>query len=140
MDSQFKAFLDSTQFLWKGKMLASKPAGIFYATSSQGGGQETAAEWCQSLIWLGLDLIDVCVSPARDCGWLEMRLIWLGLDLIGVCVSPARELKGGSPYGAGTCTDDGSRNPIGLELEQAFHKGNILSTLQAAQGRYSPNF
>ncbi|XP_052733895.1 NAD(P)H dehydrogenase (quinone) FQR1-like isoform X1 [Vigna angularis] len=43
MASQFKAFHDSTQFLWKGQMLASKPAGIFYATSSQGGGQETAA-------------------------------------------------------------------------------------------------
>jgi len=42
MASQFEAFLESTQFLCKTQMLARKPAGIFYSTSSQGGGQETA--------------------------------------------------------------------------------------------------
>lgn len=42
MAAQFKAFLDSTQYLWKAQMLACKPAGIFYSTSCQGVGQETA--------------------------------------------------------------------------------------------------
>jgi len=43
MAAQFKAFLDSTGGLWKTQQLAGKPAGIFYSTGSQGGGQETTA-------------------------------------------------------------------------------------------------
>ncbi|KAG0471089.1 hypothetical protein HPP92_015635 [Vanilla planifolia] len=41
MAAQFKAFLDSTGGLWRTQQLAGKPAGIFYSTGSQGGGQET---------------------------------------------------------------------------------------------------
>lgn len=41
MAAQFKAFLDSTGMLWRTQQLAGKPAGIFYSTGSQGGGQET---------------------------------------------------------------------------------------------------
>jgi len=40
--AQFKAFLDSTEYLCKTQQLAGKPAGIITSTSSQGGGQETA--------------------------------------------------------------------------------------------------
>lgn len=43
MAAQFKAFIDSTGGLWKTQALAGKPAGIFYSTGSQGGGQETTA-------------------------------------------------------------------------------------------------
>ena len=38
-----------------------------------------------------------------------------------------QELKGGSPYGAGTYAGDGSRQPTKLELEQAFHQGKYIS-------------
>lgn len=41
MSAQFKAFLDATGGLWRTQQLAGKPAGIFYSTGSQGGGQET---------------------------------------------------------------------------------------------------
>uniref|UniRef100_A0A0D3BG58 NAD(P)H dehydrogenase (quinone) n=1 Tax=Brassica oleracea var. oleracea TaxID=109376 RepID=A0A0D3BG58_BRAOL len=41
MAAQFKAFLDETGGLWRTQQLAGKPAGIFYSTESQGGGQET---------------------------------------------------------------------------------------------------
>lgn len=41
MAAQFKAFLDATGGLWRTQALAGKPAGIFYSTGSQGGGQET---------------------------------------------------------------------------------------------------
>jgi NAD(P)H dehydrogenase (quinone) len=41
MAAQFKAFLDSTGMLWRTQQLAGKPAGIFFSTGSQGGGQET---------------------------------------------------------------------------------------------------
>lgn len=43
MAAQFKAFLDATGGLWRTQQLAGKPAGIFYCTGSQGGGQETTA-------------------------------------------------------------------------------------------------
>jgi len=43
MAAQFKAFLDATGGLWRAQALAGKPAGIFYSTGSQGGGQETTA-------------------------------------------------------------------------------------------------
>lgn len=41
MCAQFKAFLDATGSLWRTQSLSGKPAGIFYSTASQGGGQET---------------------------------------------------------------------------------------------------
>ena len=43
MAAQFKAFFDATGGLWRAQTLAGKPAGIFYSTGSQGGGQETTA-------------------------------------------------------------------------------------------------
>ncbi|TKY66638.1 NAD(P)H dehydrogenase (quinone) FQR1 [Spatholobus suberectus] len=112
MAAQFKAFLDTTQYLWKAQMLASKPAGIFYSTSSQGGGQETAPFTAiTQLVHHGM--IFVPIGYTFGPGMFEMK-----------------ELKGGSPYGAGTYTgDDGSRQPTKLELEQAFHQGNYIATI-----------
>ena len=37
------------------------------------------------------------------------------------------EVKGGSPYGAGTVAGDGSRVPTHLELQQAFHQGKYFA-------------
>lgn len=36
-------------------------------------------------------------------------------------------VKGGSPYGAGTFAGDGSRQPTELELAQAFHQGKYFA-------------
>ncbi|GKA99631.1 NAD(P)H dehydrogenase (quinone) FQR1 [Tanacetum coccineum] len=44
-------------------------------------------------------------------------------------MSEMGELKGGSPYGAGTFSGDGSRQPSKLELEQAFHQGKYIATI-----------
>lgn len=38
-------------------------------------------------------------------------------------------VKGGSPYGAGTYAGDGSRQPSKLELEQAFHQGKYIASI-----------
>ncbi|KAJ0974856.1 hypothetical protein J5N97_016821 [Dioscorea zingiberensis] len=38
-------------------------------------------------------------------------------------------VKGGSPYGAGTFAGDGSRFPTELELEQAFHQGKYFASI-----------
>ena len=43
MAAQFKTFLDGTGALWAKQALAGKPAGIFFGTSTQNGGQETSA-------------------------------------------------------------------------------------------------
>lgn len=37
------------------------------------------------------------------------------------------QIKGGSPYGAGTFAGDGSRQPSELELGQAFHQGKYFA-------------
>jgi NAD(P)H dehydrogenase (quinone) len=41
MAAQMKAFFDATGGLWSEQSLAGKPAGIFFSTGTQGGGQET---------------------------------------------------------------------------------------------------
>ncbi|KAF1792361.1 Flavoprotein-like domain [Phytophthora cactorum] len=43
LPSQMKAFFDSCGGLWAAGALVGKPAGIFFSTGTQGGGQETTA-------------------------------------------------------------------------------------------------
>jgi len=38
-------------------------------------------------------------------------------------------VKGGTPYGAGTLAGDGSRQPSELELQQAFHQGKYFASI-----------
>ncbi|KAK4345105.1 hypothetical protein RND71_035281 [Anisodus tanguticus] len=111
MPAQFKAFLDATGGLWKTQQLAGKPAGIFYSTGSQGGGQETTALTAiTQLVHHGM--IFVPIGYTFGAGMFEME-----------------KIKGGSPYGAGTFAGDGSKQPTQLELEQAFHQGKYIATI-----------
>ncbi|KAL0688635.1 hypothetical protein Bca4012_088312 [Brassica carinata] len=111
MAAQFKAFLDSTGGLWRTQQLAGKPAGIFYSTGSQGGGQETTALTAiTQLVHHGM--IFVPIGYTFGAGMFEME-----------------KVKGGSPYGAGTFAGDGSRQPTELELEQAFHQGKYIAAI-----------
>lgn len=41
--SQVKSVLDATGSLWKTGALVGKPAGVFFSTGTQGGGQESTA-------------------------------------------------------------------------------------------------
>lgn len=43
VNSQMKAVLDATGSLWQTGALVGKPAGTFFSTATQGGGQETTA-------------------------------------------------------------------------------------------------
>jgi len=109
MSAQFKAFLDATGGLWRTQQLAGKPAGIFYSTGSQGGGQETTALTAiTQLVHHGM--LYVPVGYTFGAGMFEME-----------------QVKGGSPYGSGTFAGDGSRQPSKLELEQAFHQGKYVA-------------
>ncbi|PHT69774.1 putative NAD(P)H dehydrogenase (quinone) FQR1-like 1 [Capsicum annuum] len=111
MPAQFNAFLDATGGLWQAQKLAGKPAGIFYSTGSQGGGQETTVLTAiTQLVHHGL--IFVPIGYTFGAGMFEME-----------------KLKGGSPYVAGTFAGDGSKQPTELELEQAFHQGKYIATV-----------
>ncbi|KAL4390538.1 hypothetical protein AHAS_Ahas03G0155100 [Arachis hypogaea] len=112
MAAQFKSFLDATGSLWQTQQLAGRPAGIFYSTGSQGGGQETTALTAiTQLVHHGM--LFVPIGYTFGSGMFEMN-----------------EVKGGSPYGAGTYAGgDGSRQPTKLELEQAFHQGKYIATI-----------
>ncbi|XP_031395632.1 probable NAD(P)H dehydrogenase (quinone) FQR1-like 1 [Punica granatum] len=109
MASQFKAFFDATGGLWRTQKLAGKPAGIFYSTGSQGGGQETTALTAITQL-THHGLIFVPIGYTFGAGMFEIQ-----------------QPKGGSPYGAGTFAGDGSRQPTELELAQAFHQGKYFA-------------
>ncbi|XP_058195057.1 NAD(P)H dehydrogenase (quinone) FQR1-like [Rhododendron vialii] len=109
MCAQFKAFFDSTGGLWRTQKLAGKPAGIFFSTGSQGGGQETTALTAITQL-AHHGMIFVPIGYTFGAGMFEME-----------------KVKGGSPYGAGTYAGDGTRQPSELELEQAFHQGKYMA-------------
>ncbi|CAO2176544.1 unnamed protein product [Urochloa humidicola] len=109
LPAQFKAFMDGTSDLWCEQKLAGKPAGFFCSTGCQGGGQETTALTAITQL-AHHGMIYVPVGYTFGKGMFEMG-----------------EVKGGSPYGAGTIAGDGSRVPTQLELQQAFHQGKYFA-------------
>ncbi|KAF8712849.1 hypothetical protein HU200_028622 [Digitaria exilis] len=111
MPAQFKAFMDGTGGLWCEQKLAGKPAGFFCSTGCQGCGQETTAlTGVTQLAHHGM--IFVPRGYTFGAGMFEMD-----------------EVKGGSPYGAGTYAGEGSRVPSALELQQAFHQGKSFAEI-----------
>ncbi|KAK4589665.1 hypothetical protein RGQ29_020293 [Quercus rubra] len=109
MAAQFQAFIDSTGSQWRTQELVGKPAGLFYSTGSQGGGQETTPLTAiTQLVHHGM--IFVPIGYTFGAGMFEME-----------------KVRGGSPYGAGTYAGDGSRQPSELELDLAFHQGKYFA-------------
>lgn len=47
----------------------------------------------------------------------------------GVDMFDMEDIKGGSPYGAGTFAGDGSKQPTEVELEQAYYQGQYIATI-----------
>ncbi|CAM6098984.1 unnamed protein product [Calypogeia fissa] len=112
MAAQFKAFFDATGQLWQQQALAGKPAGFFFSSGTQGGGQETTALTSMTNL-VNHGLLFVPIAYTFGAGMFEMN-----------------EVKGGSPYGAGTFAGiDGSRQPTKLELEVAFYQGKYTATI-----------
>ncbi len=110
MPAQMKALLDSTGGLWQSGALLGKPAGIFFSTGTQNGGQETAAfTFLTQLVHHGMIFVPMGYSNP------------LLFDL--------KEPHGGSPYGAGTLAGpDGSRTPSDLEKKVAVHHGEHFAS------------
>lgn len=109
MASQMKAFFDATGGLWREQSLAGKPAGVFYSTGTQGGGQETTP-----------------LTAVTQLTHHGMVFVPVGYTF-GAKLFDMDKVQGGSPYGAGTFAGDGSRWPTEMELEHAFHQGKYFA-------------
>lgn len=111
MASQMKAFFDSTGQLWEQQRLAGVPAGFFVSTGTQGGGQETTA-WTAITQLAHHGMIYVPIGYTFGAGMFKMD-----------------SLRGGSPYGAGVYSGDGTRVPSETELALAEHQGKYMAAI-----------
>ncbi|TFK47630.1 NADH:quinone oxidoreductase [Heliocybe sulcata] len=104
---QWKAFWDSTGPLWASTALCGKYAGLFVSTGAPGGGQESTLMAAMStLVHHGIIYVP------------------LGYKHTFAHLANLTEVRGGSPWGAGTfANSDGSRQPTALELEIAKLQG-----------------
>ncbi|MCJ1451836.1 Minor allergen Cla h 7 [Mycoblastus sanguinarius] len=101
--AQWKSFWDQTGKQWQTGGYYGKYVGLFISTASQGGGQESTAIAAMST-FAHHGLIYVPLGYATAFGTLA--------DL--------SEVRGGSPWGAGTFAGaDGSRMPTAKELDLA---------------------
>lgn len=99
--AQWKAFIDHLGGLWMQGALHGKYFGLFVSTGTAGGGQETTAITSLS-------------------SWVHQGMIYvpLGYKNNFAQLANLEEVRGGSPWGAGTFSSgDGSRQPSPLELE-----------------------
>ncbi|KAG1721007.1 flavoprotein-like protein [Suillus paluster] len=105
--AQWKAFWDATGGLWVKGALAGKFAGVFVSTGTPGGGQEATV-----------------ISSLSTLTHHGMIFVPLGYKNTFAQLSNVSEVRGGSPWGAGTFAGaDGSRQPSALELEIANLQG-----------------
>ncbi|KIK93349.1 benzoquinone reductase [Paxillus rubicundulus Ve08.2h10] len=105
--AQWKTFWDATGTLWAQGALAGKFGGIFVSSGTPGGGQEsTVISSLSTLVHHGIIFVP------------------LGYKNTFAQLSNVSEVRGGSPWGAGTFAGaDGSRQPSALELELARLQG-----------------
>ena len=94
MPAALKHFIDNTSPLWMSGALAGKPAGVFTASTSLHGGQET------TLLTMML--------PLLHHGMLIVGLPYTQVELF-------RTSTGGTPYGASRLTDDLETHPLSEE-------------------------
>jgi NAD(P)H dehydrogenase (quinone) len=85
MPGQWKAFWDATGGLWQGGKLWGKYAGVFVSTATLGGGQEsTVIATLSTLTHHGIIYVPLGYKPAFPT------------------LANLSEVRGGSPWGAGT--------------------------------------
>lgn len=112
--SQLRSFIDQAGGLWMKGALVGKVGGVFTASATQHGGQEsTILGFVPTLLHLGMVVVGLPYAFQGQMG-------------VG-------EVKGGSPYGASTITDgDGSRQPSKIELEAAHFQGSHTASIANA--------
>jgi len=114
MAGQMKAFWDKTGQLWQKGSLVGKPAGVFFSTATQGGGQETTAL--------------TTITQFTHHG-----LVYVPIGYHDPSLFNMDEIHGGSPYGAGTFAGPkGDRMPSALELGVAESQGKHHAVITSA--------
>ena len=112
MAAQMRNFLDQTGSLWMKGALVGKVASVFVSTGTGGGNESTILTFIPTLLHHGM----ICVGLPYACPEL----------------TDVSELKGGSPYGAGTIAGpDGSRQPSANELAMARFQGKHVAGIAA---------
>ncbi|MCJ1243001.1 Minor allergen Cla h 7 [Trapelia coarctata] len=108
--AQWKAFWDSCGHQWQTGAYWGKYAGVFVSSATMGGGQEsTVIATMSTLTHQGIIFVPL--------GYKTSMYIQGALD----------EVRGGSPWGAGTFAGgDGSRQPTAKELEMASLQGKAF--------------
>lgn len=110
MAAQMRNFLDQTGGMWVKGELIGKLASVFTSTGTGGGNETTITSFWNTLIHHGMVLVGV---PYAEKGLTDLS-----------------EMRGGSPYGAGTIAgSDGKRTPSKIELEIARFQGKHVATL-----------
>ncbi|KAG1734601.1 flavoprotein-like protein [Suillus lakei] len=105
--AQWKVFWDATGALWASGALAGKFAGVFVSTGTPGGGQEATI-----------------INSLSTLAHHGIVYVPMGYKNTFAQLSNISEVRGGSPWGAGTFAGpDGSRQPSALELELASLQG-----------------
>lgn len=103
MAAQMRNFLDRTGGLWAEGKLVGKVGSAFVSTGTGGGNETTLTSFHLTLFHHGMVVVG---------------LPYVAPDLASI------EVKGGSPYGAGTIAGaDGSRSPTETELKLAAFQG-----------------
>jgi len=106
MPAQVKTFWDKTGGIWQSGGYWGKYVGVFVSTGTLGGGQESTAL--------------ACMSTFAHHGLIYVPL---GYKTASAQLMDISEVRGGSPWGAGTFAGDGSRQPTKKELEIAEIQG-----------------
>jgi len=110
--AQWKTFWDTTGGQWGSAAYWGKYAGIFVSTGTMGGGQEST--------------VIAAMSTLTHHG---MIYVPLGYKTAFPILANMNEVRGGSPWGAGTFSAaDGSRQPTAAELELATIQGESFAT------------
>lgn len=108
--AQWKAFWDKTGGQWQSGAFWGKYAGLFISTGTPGGGQESTAI--------------AAMSTLTHHGIIYVPL---GYKHTFALLADLSEVRGGSPWGAGTFSaGDGSRQPSQKELELAEAQGKAF--------------
>jgi NAD(P)H dehydrogenase (quinone) len=112
MAAQMRNFLDQTGGLWMKGALVGKVASVFTSTGTGGGNESTILTFHPTLFHHGM--------------------IVVGLPYAAPELMDLSEVKGGSPYGAGTIAGPkGDRQPNGKELALARFQGAHVAKIAA---------
>ncbi len=112
MAAQMRNFLDQTGGLWAQGKLVGKVGSVFTSTGTGGGNETTITTFHATLLHHGFVIV--------------------GLPYTAPELSDISEVRGGSPYGAGTIAGaDGSRRPSEKELSLARYQGAHVAKIAA---------